>query len=419
MIIKPKKENKMNTPDKELLETLKMFVTAAGYNSSTKSWTIGPMADVPGGKMDIAQKLIRKYEDNTKKEENKIYTSENDRQAEKTGLDDEYEKIASAHRNQLKLHRLLESMYGFETPAYDEMRSKISQYKRGQLIVCGVCHIYPLGKEGSVLFFNDGENTMITTQGNLVTFKDINYPNGPRGEWIKHAIYEIEKQDYTVNGKEKLLEYAQNDIEHWNKKYEEYGKKGFIDVDKKACEKEGVPVEEITSLVRKYSNKKSKAQVLSIYDSKNYKTRVAQNMVNMDSSKTEIYDILIIDVASLVDDGQERKTYISKAGNDDYVLLANGESFHCGFADFNKSRGFTVGTSWGDQDNFDKVVDHLGVDVDKISKIVDEVNNNVVHLNCRDIDLLNELKKESNMKVPSMLDKLRSPECEEDQGIKI
>lgn len=193
-----------------------------------------------------------------------------------------------------------------------------------------------------------------------------------------------------------------------------------IDVDKDECAKQGVPVDKITALVGKYRNKKSKAQVLSIYDSKNYKTRVFQNMVSMDSSKTEKYDILTIDVASLADDGwQKRKIYISKANTDDYTLLANGDGYHLGFADSNKNNCFTIGSSWGDQDNFDKVADHLGISADKVSKIVDEVNNNVAHLNCRDNDLLNELKKESSIKVPSMLDKLRSPGTREAQGIQI
>jgi hypothetical protein len=96
------------------------------------------------------------------------------------------------------------------------------------------------------------------------------------------------------------------------------------------------------------------------------------------------YDLVIIDLASLDDDGwQCREAHISKAGLDDYQLLTHGNGYD----------GYNVAPQCGypTVDHHGIMQDHTGLTVDRQIDLAMRVND-ACCLSCTDWSLLEQLK---------------------------
>ena len=98
----------------------------------------------------------------------------------------------------------------------------------------------------------------------------------------------------------------------------------------------------------------------------------------------EGYDVLILDVAGS-DDGetywQVRHSYVSKAGDNNFIPLAFGD----GYSGFIVGRESTVGI-----DNYSVLTNGLGIDEETARELVDAIDD-TEHLNSTSFDLANEL----------------------------
>ncbi len=97
------------------------------------------------------------------------------------------------------------------------------------------------------------------------------------------------------------------------------------------------------------------------------------------------FDVLILDIASLDDDGwQVRESYLSKAGADNYIQVTNGDGHN--------------GWSIAEQCGYPKparaaaIADHLGITVDQLTEMMDEIDEQE-HLNSTDWSMLEALQE--------------------------
>ena len=98
------------------------------------------------------------------------------------------------------------------------------------------------------------------------------------------------------------------------------------------------------------------------------------------------FDIVIIDMASLDDDGwQIRESYISKDDADDYIQVTNGDGYN----------GYNIAEQCGypTPERTAAIAKHLGLTVEQLTELVDEIDAEE-HLNSRDWSMLQALQDE-------------------------
>lgn len=99
-------------------------------------------------------------------------------------------------------------------------------------------------------------------------------------------------------------------------------------------------------------------------------------------------DILIVDIASLDDDGwQIRESYISKQGKGNYVQVAHGDGHN----------GWAVGQDCyrRDDQRVQKIAEHLDTSAAALDELLEDINDNYEHLNSRDFGILERLQTEA------------------------
>jgi hypothetical protein len=97
------------------------------------------------------------------------------------------------------------------------------------------------------------------------------------------------------------------------------------------------------------------------------------------------YDVVILDLASLDDDGwQVRESYVSKAGADDYIQVTHGDGYNgwniaeqCGYPKAARTAA---------------IAEHLGISVERVEEMMDEINDQE-HLNSTDWSMLEALQE--------------------------
>ena len=98
------------------------------------------------------------------------------------------------------------------------------------------------------------------------------------------------------------------------------------------------------------------------------------------------FDVVIIDMASLDDDGwQIRESYISKDDADDYIQVTNGDGYN----------GYNIAEQCGypTPERTAAIAKHLGLTVEQLTELVDEIDAEE-HLNSTDWSMLQALQNE-------------------------
>ena len=114
-----------------------------------------------------------------------------------------------------------------------------------------------------------------------------------------------------------------------------------------------------------------------------YYTEVAADETITDDQGRK-WDVLAVEMASLDEGGwQIRETYISKAGDDCYSLLAHGDGYN----------GYTIGAYYDDESI--QLAEWMDCTDEELEEIVEQVDDDVAQLHCGSWDMLEELQAEA------------------------